>query len=237
MASRNRFALLDEEAAPSGPSILFAPSLLAGAVASEAALAPGVGAGLGGAARGAGAAAAAVDDDDDDLGLGPAPAPSAAAGSAVHSSGVAVSAAAGPGAGAPPAAAAAGRSAALDLASIANEILAESKALPAGGSGAAAWDFSSFGATAETSVAEERQRAAREVEERQLAHEARIAALASDQSLLKERLARADHLARGSKKRKVESAGRGEDFGGRLESKVFKRTQSAKRRNQAKGMW
>lgn len=120
----------------------------------------------------------------------------------------------------------------MDLATMASEILGEAARLPAPAA-AAAWDFSGLADTA----AAEAARSSREVEDRQRAHEARLAALASDEALLRERMGGRSDMARGAKKRKADAAGRGEAHGGRLESKVFKRAQSAKARNKAKGMW
>jgi len=134
-----------------------------------------------------------------------------------------------------PAGAAAARagSAALDLASITNELLADCRALPAPAA-QSAWDFSGLAVTAE----EETRRTCAEAEARQCAMEARIAAAASDRDMLRERMqTQRPDLPRGARRRMLDAADRGTDHGGRLEAKVYKRDQASRARNKAKGMW
>jgi hypothetical protein len=217
LSRNNRFSALDDDA----PAIAFAPSSLAASLsahelAADLGLAPAGAAAAPPAAAAAAAATAAA--------APAAPAAAAAASAALSSATVAA---------APPLVASApGGRASLDLAAIASEILGEARALPPPAA-AAAWDFSGLATTAEA----EARRVDAELAGRHEAHEARLAALASDQALLRDRLARSDHLARGLKRRRVDAVGRGEAHGGRLESKVFKRSQAAKKRNQAKGLW
>lgn len=154
-------------------------------------------------------------ESDDDLGLGPSREFAANSSSAPTTNSAASSSSA----------------ISMDLASIANEILVESKQLTAP-SAVTAWDFSGLAKTAE----DESKRTSKEVEDKQKAHEARLAALASDETLLRERMQRSD-MSKNAKKRKFESVGKGEDLVGRLESKVYKRNQSNKMRNKAKNMW
>lgn len=233
----NPFAVLSEDyEAPSAPAFSFGPSLLDLGGGGDG----GGGSGRGGGGGGGSSGGFVVGGGGASLGAGSVAAQcssaslSPAASSALSSSSsysLMASLALPPAAPAP--APAPRGSAALDLASITHELLAESRALPAAAA-AAAWDFSGLAVTAE----EETRRTSAEAQERQRSVAARVAAAASDRDMLRERMqTQRTDLPRGARRRILDAVDRGEDHGGRLEAKVYKRSQASRARNKARALW
>ena len=120
----------------------------------------------------------------------------------------------------------------LSLASLAEDLLSTSKALPAQH---AAWDFSGLTNTAtEATVALAAE--VKGMEDRQRVAEARLAVAETDRALLREKEERSS-LSHAQRVRRRDQSSRGEDSSDKLSSKVAKREQAQKRRNKAKGAY